>query len=109
MTKELSNEEMIKIVEKASKEFSGLLPELESASGMLFMGKLFGWKVLYIVHSKSTVRKYEEILDIKVRECFKDEGPLAKKSIGLMIAKKLSNFWKAISENINGVRNAELV
>ncbi len=82
------------IEDKAITNFSGTLDELESALGMLRMGHHFGWRVLYLIHSKKTIRKYEEILDIKVRDLFPEEGPSAERSIGLALAKKASNFGK---------------
>ena len=82
---------------KAIARFSGQLDELESALGMLRMGHHFGWKLLYLMHSKQTVRKYEEILDIKIREVFEESGPSSDRSIGFELAKKVSNFWKIIS------------
>lgn len=32
------------------------------------VGFHFGWKVLYLVHSKRTIKKYEAMLGIKVTE-----------------------------------------
>jgi hypothetical protein len=78
-------------------KFRGQLDDLESALGMLRMGHHVGWKVLYVIHSKATVRKYEDILGIKIRDVFPDEGPSAYRSLGLSIAKAASNFWKVIS------------
>lgn len=77
-----------------------MLDELESALGMLRMGHHVGWKILYIILSKKTIRKYEEILDIKIRDIFPDEGPSAARSIGLEISKRFSNFWKVVSGEI---------
>lgn len=88
------------IEDKAITHFSGTLDELESALGMLRMGHHFGWRVLYLIHSKKTIRKYEEILDIKIRDLFPEEGPSAERSIGLALAKKASNFWKVVSGEI---------
>ncbi|MBY0377319.1 MAG: hypothetical protein K2Q33_01985, partial [Gammaproteobacteria bacterium] len=85
------------IEDQAISTFSGMLDELESALGMLRIGHHFGWRTLYILHSKKTIRKYEEILNIKIREVFDEEGPSADRSIGLALAKKASNFWKAVS------------
>lgn len=93
-------QELIKQVEQASTEFVGLFDELESALGMLMIGRLFGWKVLVLIHNKRTIRKYEEILGISIREVFPEEGPLAHKSTGLAFAKKIGNFWKAVSGEI---------
>ena len=64
------------------------------------MGDHFGWRVLVVLHNKRTIRKYEEILNIKVRELFPEEGPSAYRSVGYSIASKLGNFWKAVSGDI---------
>ena len=90
-------EQLEQIEKRALIQFRGMLDELESALGMLRMGHHFGWKVLYLIHSKKTIRKYEDILDIKIRDIFPDEGPSAGRSIGLDIAKRFSNFWKVVS------------
>lgn len=85
------------IEDQAISKFSGNLDELEAALGMLRIGHHFGWRTLYILHSKRTIRKYEEILNIKIRDVFDEEGPSAQRSVGLALAKKASNFWKAVS------------
>lgn len=90
-------EQIEQIEKRAIIQFTGMLDELESALGMLRIGHHMGWKVLYMIHSKRTIRKYEEILDIKIRDIFPDEGPSAARSAGLDIAKKFSNFWKVVS------------
>lgn len=99
----LSNEQksnLEHIEERAFIHFNGQLDELESAIGMLRMGYHLGWKVLYIIHSKKTIRKYEEILDIKIRELFPERGPSAGRSIGLRLAEGFSNFWKVVSGEV---------
>ncbi len=88
---------LVKRVEKITTDFRGQFDELESALGMLMMGRLVGWKVIVLIHNKRTIRKYEEILGISIREEFEPEGPLAHKSLGLKIATELGNFWKAVS------------
>ena len=101
--------ELEEIEAKAIARFEGSLDELESALGMLRMGHHVGWKVLYLIHSKQTIRKYEEMLDIKIREVFEEAGPSSERSIGYQLAKKVSNFWKIISgeEKIENRRQLE--
>lgn len=89
--------ELQAIEDYAIANFTGMLDELESALGMLRIGHHFGWRTLYILHSKKTIRKYEEILYIKIRDVFEEEGPSADRSIGLALAKQASNFWKVVS------------
>jgi hypothetical protein len=92
--------ELQEIEEKAIANFSGQLDELESALGMLRMGHHFGWKVLYLIHSKRTIRKYEGFLNIKIREVFPETGPSSYRSFGLSLADKYSNFWKVAGGDI---------
>ena len=108
----LSDEEAqkyIKIVNRAATEFRGQIGELETAIGMLMIGRLYGWRVLVLVHSKKTIRKYEEILEIDVRKMFDDEGPLTYKSVGYEWAQKLGNFWKAVSGDLKVENRREMV
>ncbi len=89
--------ELDRIEADAIANFKGQLDELESALGMLRMGHHLGWKVLYIIHSKSTIRKYETILNVQIRELFPEVGPSAYRSLGFRMAETASNFWKFIS------------
>jgi hypothetical protein len=88
---------MSDLFDKVTQNFKGGMDELESSIGMYVLGRHFGWKVLYIVHSKKTVAKYESILGIDVRKEFPEEGNFAEVSIGYRIAKGFSNFWKVVS------------
>lgn len=99
-------EEVLRKIEaKAIADFHGDLTQLEAALGMLRMGHHFGWKVLYLIHSKKTVRNYEKILsgdgdDIRIRDLFPEEGPSAYRCIGFQLADKFSNFWKVVAGEI---------
>ena len=84
-------------LDEIAARFQGQFDELEAAVGMYLVGRLVGWKVLVLIHNKRTIRKYEEILGINVREEFPEEGPFADKSIALNLVKKLGSFWKAVS------------
>ena len=93
-------DELFQIAENAILNYSGDIDVLNSALGMLFTGYYFGWRFLYIVHSKRTVRKYEKVLNIKVTEYLESVGPLSNRSAGLAEANKHSNFWKCVSGDI---------
>jgi len=89
--------QLYEIEREAIASFSGSFDELEAAIGMLHMGDHVGWKPLVLIHNKRTIRKYEEILGITVRDFFQDEGPSSERSMGYRIVKKIGNFWKAVS------------
>lgn len=90
-------QQLQEIEERAIAQYRGDLDQLEAAIGMLRLGHHLGWKVLYIYHSKRTIRNYEKILGIEVRELFAPEGPSAYRSIGYVLAGKFKNFWKVVS------------
>lgn len=90
----------VNIANAATKRFSGSFDELEGAIGMFHVGYLMGWRVLVLIHNKRTIRKYEEILGISIREEFPEDGPFADKSLAYEIVQKAKNFWKAVSGEI---------
>ena len=102
------SDELFQIAQNAVINYSGDIDVLNSALGMLFTGYYFGWRFLYIVHSKRTVRKYEKVLNIKVTEYFEPIGSLSLRSAGLVEANKHSNFWKCVSGDIQ-IPNRKLI
>lgn len=93
-------QELLRIEREAVANFSGSLDELQAALGFLRFGDYYGWRVLVIVHNKRTIRKFEQILNINVKEFFVEEGSQSSRSIGLHLAKKIGNFWKVVSGDI---------
>lgn len=87
----------VEVIQDSVRRFQGSFDELESAIGMYMMGHYVGWKVLVLMHSKRTIRKYEEILGIVVRDEFPEEGTESDRSFAYRTAKAVSNFWKAVS------------
>lgn len=98
------------IEENAIANFHGSLDELEAALGMLRLGHHVGWRVLYLMHSKKTIRKYEDHLGgIRIRDIFKDKGPSSYRSVGLKLAERYSNFWKVAGGDIKIPRRKDAV
>ena len=77
--------------------FKGQANELESAIGMYFIGRYVGWKLLHMIHSKQTIKKYEAILGIRIREVFPEYALDSDRSVVFEYVTKLSNFWKTVS------------
>ena len=92
--------QLYEIEREAVARFSGDFDDLEAAIGVLHLGDHLGWKPLVLIHNKRTIRKFEEILRINIREFFDGEGPSASRSMGYTIAKKIGNFWKAVSGEV---------
>ena len=96
------------MIEGAIKKFTGQMPTLEGAIGAWFTGKELGWKPMYLIHEKRTLKKYEEILGIEFREELPELGRWAHKSIAWKAMERVSNFWKAVKGEIPGIRTPEL-
>lgn len=91
---------LIDLIDKKAVEFSGDLGDLEQAIGMYLLGRHVGWKVLILIHNKRTIKKYEDILGINIREAFPEIGPDAERSNAYRAAMTVSNFWKVVSGDI---------
>lgn len=98
-----------KIEQIAIAKYTGDLGDLESALGMLRLGQQYGWRVMYLIHSKATIRKYERILGISVKEEMPEEGPSTIRVRAFKIIKALGNFWKVVSgeAKVEGKRNTD--
>ncbi|MED5511016.1 MAG: hypothetical protein VX841_12060 [Pseudomonadota bacterium] len=97
-----------RIEREAIANFKGQLTDLEAALGVLRIGGHLGWRPLVLIHNKRTIRKYEEILNINIREFFPEEGPSWERPFGYVMAKKIGNFWKAVSGEIKIERKKEI-
>ncbi len=93
-------QELAELIDAAIERYRGNFDELEKAIGVLMLGDYVGWKVLVLVHNKRTIRKYEKILGINMREFFVEEGPIAMRAMGYRVALSVGSFWKAVSGDI---------
>lgn len=99
---EMTVDELVSFLDKKAQKFKGQINELESAIGMVFLGRNYGWKVVYLVHSRRTVNKYEKLLDIDVKTSFPETTKFSDRSLAYKIAKTLGNFWKATKGEYEG-------
>lgn len=90
------NKDQEAIIQKALKEFKGQIDTFESALGALIIGQHYGWRVLKIIHSPATYKKYEKLLGLSFEDICPERGALAHKSIGLMVADKMNSFWAVV-------------
>lgn len=88
--------------------YTGDARVLENAIGCYLVGLMYGWKVLYLIHSKATLRKYQDILGFKFREMVPEIGDLAHKSEAYqtMLKRKSPSFWKYI--NLKGITSPKI-
>lgn len=103
--KDFTDEELVALVQNSFERFRGTADTWESAVGMLFVGKLMGWKIVHLVHSQATVKKYEKILGIDVKEDFDPTTKNSRRSYAWRAIEGFSNFWKAVKGETD-IKNA---
>lgn len=106
--KQYTDAELLKLIDKATKNFRGFFPTLQGAIGALLTGRQLGWKPLLLIHDKKTIKKYEKILGVEFRNVMPEVGPLANKSIAWKASQRVSNFWKAVKGEIPNIRSPEV-
>lgn len=105
---DLSDAEAAIIVRETLKRYRGGYDSLSGAIGFLFAGRHYGWRVMYLVHSRATVGKYERILGVKSREVFPEATENSQKSLAYRLVSTATNFWKAVKGETPGVRSKEI-
>lgn len=108
--KKLSDKALYRIANDAIESFDGLTGQLNTAIGMLHVGNRVGWKPLFIMFDKKTIRRSEDILDVKFKELLQPEGDMAHMSVAWKTFKKLkeTNFWKVVSGDIKGIKSPKM-
>ena len=103
----ISDEGILKIIDAAMDNFQGNSETLGSAIGALHIGRHMGWKTVYLLHTRATIKKYQEILGVDFREILDEETINSNRSVAFIAVQKVSNFWKAVKGEIQGVRSQE--
>jgi len=105
----MNDQELLGVVDRAVDDFAGNLDDLESAVGMLMLGRHYGWRVMLLIHSPTTVRKYLKILGLKsLRGVLPEVGVLAHRSSAWKLVDNTTDFWRAVRGQQAGIRSARV-
>lgn len=74
----------------------GDLVVVESAIGALIMGQHYGKRVLQLMHSPATLRKYEALLGIKYADYCEQRTELSTRVTGIKYWDKVGGFWAIV-------------
>ena len=97
----------LEVICKAWDNYVGAVDVIESAIGALLIGRIAGYNTLRITHSWRTLRKYEEILDVKFADILPEETAESDRVNGIRYAKKFKAFWKAIAAGVASEEGAK--
>ena len=70
-------------------EYRGHCATLAGALGALAFGQLYGWKAVWLVHSRGTIKSYEEALGISFRDHMPERTELSSRITGIRWADQL--------------------
>lgn len=87
-------------VDQAVKNFSGMSDNLSSALGALAMGHYVGWRGLLFVHTRPTIKRYEEILGMDFKEVLPERTDQTERLLGIRLADQLNKFWALVKGEI---------
>jgi hypothetical protein len=95
---EFPMEQMAEVIKNASRQYKGDLTVLESAIGLLFMCVMFGRRPMLIIHSASTIRKYEAILGARLTEFdfIQETTGMSDRANGFALAMRAAKFWNVV-------------
>jgi hypothetical protein len=91
----LTEEQNAIIVEK-TRAFKGQLPTLSAALGAVVLGHEYGWRVLKIVHSPATLKKYEAVIGLKYDDICPETTDISHRNVGFRFYQKIGAFWKVV-------------
>lgn len=106
--KPIPDAEVIRRIEKAIDRYGGYLGTLEGAIGIYFVGRRLGWRPLYLMNDRKTLKKCENILRISLRAALPEIGPKADKSIAWGLYDRATSFWRAVRGDFPGVKSLEV-
>lgn len=108
----MTDDEFMAICNKAYKDFKGDVREFERAVGTLYVARYIGWKPIYLIQDRKSLKKYEDYLGIKFQEVTDPAGKDADRSVAWSLLQKakekLTNFWAVVrGESGTDIRTPE--
>ena len=105
----MDDQELMGVINRAIDRFHGDASQFESAIGALILGQRYGWKVLMLIHSRSTLKNYSKLLGVPdIRKLMPPTGPLSHRSIAWRLVEGTKNFWKAVRGELGGIKSTQL-
>lgn len=95
MFAQLTDEQNQLLAEKCH-DFKGQITTLSAALGAIHVGQIFGWRVLKIIHSPATLKKYEQIIGLKYEEICPETTEASMRNVGYRVSQRIGAFWKVV-------------
>lgn len=90
----MTSEEIDEYIYNLKTTFRGDLTDLAAALGALDLGRTYGWKVLRIIYSSVTYRKYQKILGLEFKLVLPETTDYSMRSAGFKLVTDSKKFWE---------------
>lgn len=95
-------------LQKSLAEFKGHVSTIETAIGAIVIGQRYGWRVLRMVHSANTMKKYEAAIGLSYEDICPEVTDLSERNIGYRVSKAIGKYWDIVMGRHKVERKAEL-
>jgi hypothetical protein len=92
----MTDKELDDYIKNLMETYKGDLTLLADAVGALNLGRVYGWRVLRVVYSPMTYRKYQKALGVEFNNVVPELTALSERSVGYKIASKIKDYWAAV-------------
>ena len=86
-------EQLVAHVDNVASTYKGDSHVLFGAIGALFVGRLYGWRVIRVFLSTSTYAKYQRVLGLDFKKVMPPETELSDRALAYRIVKRVKDFW----------------
>lgn len=100
---QMTSQQLTAHVDSIMKNFKGDMVELSNAIGALNVGRFYGWRVLRIIISNASYRKYQRVLGLEFKEVLPRETVYSTKSAGYNLVLKAEETGKKFYDFVNGI------
>lgn len=76
--------------------YKGDVIDLSHSIGAARLGHHYGWRVLRLVLSQTSYRKYQKVLGLDFKESLPEFTDYTERSAGYMLVKRIGNFWDVV-------------
>jgi len=89
----VTDSELLEHVNAVAREYKGDSHALFMAIGALFVGRLYGWKVIRVFLATTCYARSQRILGLDFKKVMDAETPLSDRALAYRVVKKLKEFW----------------
>jgi hypothetical protein len=98
---QMTNEELFLHMDNFIKTYKGDAGVLFSVVGVVFVGRVYGWKVIRLFISQSTYAKYQKALGLEFKSIMPAETDFSDRALAYKAIKRLKEFWSIIKGSIS--------